>query len=503
MTAKTIEVELPNEAATMHLGEDIALALRPGDVLLLDGDLGAGKTTLARALIRALADNPNLEVPSPTFTIVQEYDARIPLRHFDLYRLAAADELDELGIEELLADSVTIVEWPSRAEGRFPSAAVTIALEMDGAGRRAELAGSGSAFDRIARSLAMRDFLNSAGWGEAQRSRFVIDASARHYETISLPGQPVRVTADSPRLMLGPPVRDGRAYAEIAHLAQTVAAFVGVGRSLKAQGIAVPEVYAADTERGFMLLEHLGDGRFLSEAGEPIASRYAAAAELLATIHGKDWPTAMPVGDGITHLLPPFDRDAMTIEIELLPDWYVPYVSGKPPSAALKFEYGRLWNAALDLIEDGETSILLRDYHSPNLVWRDDRQGHDRLGVLDFQDAMRGPTAYDVASLALDARVDIPPSIEQSTFNAYLAARKAAGDFDEETFRLAYAIMAAQRNSKILGIFVRLDRRDGKPHYLKFLPRIRGYLSRSLAHPALSALRALYDENGFLGAPSS
>jgi aminoglycoside/choline kinase family phosphotransferase len=98
----------------------------------------------------------------------------------------------------------------------------------------------------------------------------------------------------------------------------------------------------------------------------------------------------------------------------------------------------------------------------------------------------------------MDARVTVSSEIERQTLDAYIAARHAAGAFDEEAFIEAYAIMAAQRNSKILGIFVRLDRRDGKPAYLKHLPRIRDYLRRALAHPALVGLRDFYTEHGLL-----
>lgn len=142
---------------------------------------------------------------------------------------------------------------------------------------------------------------------------------------------------------------------------------------------------------------------------------------------------------------------------------------------------------------------MLRDFHSPNIVWRDDRKGHDRLGIVDFQDALIGPSAYDVASLAMDARVTVGPGMERTTVDAYVAARKAQGGFDEKAFAEAYAIMAAQRNSKILGIFVRLNERDGKPDYLKHLPRIRDYLERALAHPALAELRDFYERNGLIG----
>ncbi len=300
MGLDTIRLALEDEAETQRLGQDIAMALRVGDVLLLKGDLGAGKSTLARAIIRTLADDPALEVPSPTFTLVQAYDTRVPVRHFDLYRLSSPDELQELGLDEALQEAAVLVEWPERAEGSFPASAVTIELTHVGSGREASISGAGPAFDRIRRSLAIRKFLAGAGWGDAQRAHLTGDASARAYETASLPGEAVRIVMNSPRLVLGPPVRDGKPYAVIAHTAQTVAAFVGVGGALRANGVTVPTIYASDLENGFLLIEHLGSQSFLSD-GEPVAERYAAAAELLAFMHGKSWPDEMSVIGGAPH----------------------------------------------------------------------------------------------------------------------------------------------------------------------------------------------------------
>jgi hypothetical protein len=493
-----VERFLADDSETARLGEDIAMALRPGDALALAGDLGAGKTTLARGLIRAMAGDADLDVPSPTFTLVQSYDLRVPIHHYDLYRLSSPDELDELGLDEALANGAALIEWPERADDRLPKGFITIALTDQGAGRLVRISGSGTAFARIERSLAMRDFLGTAGWGQASRKHFTGDASARSYELVTLPGKPVRVLMNSPRLVLGPPVRDGKPYAVIAHTAQSVAAFVAIAGALANAGVSVPEIYAQDLDRGFLLISHLGTDGILDGAGRPIAERYAASAALLASIHLRAWPPEMPVAPGLAHDLPPFDRDAMMIEVDLLPAWYVPYTTGKPADEALLARYAALWGAAFDRLERAEKSIVLRDVHSPNIIWRADRSGRDRLGIIDFQDAMFGPAAYDVASLALDARVTIPADIEAATVKAYVDARKAAGPFDEVGFAEAYAIMAAQRNSKILGIFVRLDRRDGKPAYLKHLPRIRDYLARALAHPALAEMRDFYRAHGFV-----
>ncbi|RWM36184.1 tRNA (adenosine(37)-N6)-threonylcarbamoyltransferase complex ATPase subunit type 1 TsaE [Mesorhizobium sp.] len=498
MAETALERFLADEAATARLGEDLAMALRAGDIIALKGDLGAGKSTLARALIRALADDADLEVPSPTFTLVQSYQTRVPVHHFDLYRLSSPDELDELGLDDALAQGAALVEWPERAEDRLPANALQVELAEHGEGRIARLSGQGATFERVARSFAMRDFLAAAGWGDASRRHFVGDASARSYETVSLPGQAPRVLMNSPRLVLGPPVRDGKPYAVIAHTAQSVTAFVAIDRALLAGGVSVPMIHAQDLDQGFLLIEHLGPEGFLGGDGQPIAERYEAAGELLAMMHGKAWPNRMEAAPGVFHDVPPFDRDAMLIEADLLVDWYVPWITGKPASDALRAGYHKEWTALLDRLEGQEYTLMLRDFHSPNIIWRAERSGLDRLGIVDVQDALIGPAAYDVASLAMDARVTVSPAIERRTLEAYVAARRRAGVFDEAGFAEAYAIMAAQRNSKILGIFVRLEKRDGKPYYLKHLPRIRDYLRRALAHPALGDLKEFYMAHGLL-----
>jgi N-acetylmuramate 1-kinase len=493
-----IERFLPGEQATALLGNDIAAALRVGDVVALKGDLGAGKTALARAIIRSLAGDETLDVPSPTFTLLQSYETRLPVAHFDLYRLGSPAELDELGFAEQAAEAVTLVEWPERAGDRLPADAIEIALEHEGQGRLAHISAPQAALARLQRSLDIRDFLERSGWPGTRRTYLAGDASARSYETVSLPGRQLVVLMNSPPLVLGPPVRGDKAYAEIAHTARTVSAFVAVDRLLHDAGFAVPEIYAEDLDRGLLVIENLGSGSFTAPDGTPVPGRYAAAAELLAAMHGRPWPHEAEAAPGVTHVIPPFDRAAMLIEVDLLLDWYVPATKGREASREERAGFAKVWNAALDSIAGCETTLMLRDIQAPNFIWRDDRKGFDRLGLIDFQDALIGPSAYDVASLAMDARVTMPQHVEQQTVEAYVRARQGAGAFDRDAFELAYATMAAQRNSKILGIFVRLHRRDGKPVYLKHLPRIRDYLRRALAHPALTEMRDFYERHGFL-----
>ena len=152
-----------------------------------------------------------------------------------------------------------------------------------------------------------------------------------------------------------------------------------------------------------------------------------------------------------------------------------------------------LWRQHLQPAIDAPPTWVLRDFHSPNLLWLPERSELARLGILDFQDAVMGPPAYDLASLLQDARVDVSEQIELALLGRYVRGRREADpDFDPGHFIRMYVTLAAQRASKILGIFARLDRRDGKPQYLRHMPRVWGYLQRSLGHPALEALSAWY-----------
>ncbi len=493
-----LTLHLADEAATARFGEDLAACLVAGDFVALSGDLGAGKTSLARAAIRALGNDDAMDVPSPTFTLVQAYGGRLPVLHVDLYRIAAAAEVDELGIDEGLADGAVLVEWPERGEAALPSPALRIALAEEGEGRSVTIDGEPAAVARLARSLAIRAFLDAAGAPGSRRSHLTGDASARAYELASVPGESVRILMNSPKRPDGPPIRDGLPYSRLAHLAETVVPFVAIDRVLREKGFAAPRIDATDLDSGLLLIEHLGSDGLLDAEGRPIAERYVEAGRLLAQIHATDWPSRIDLGDGHVHDVPAYDRRAFAIETELVLDWYFPHIVGRQASSDDREAFTAAWDAALARIGDAERSLVLRDYHSPNIIWRGAEAGLSRIGLIDFQDAVIGPAAYDVAALAMDARVTIAPELERSIVAAYCEARHAAGAFDEDGFARAYAVMAAQRNTKILGIFVRLDRRDGKPAYLKHLPRIKAYLGRAFAHPALAEVSAFFADAGLL-----
>ena len=229
-----ISLFLADDAATTRLGEDLALALKAGDCLALSGDLGAGKSSLARALLRAVADDVELDVPSPTFTLVQSYELRIPVSHFDLYRLGDAGELAELGFDEALQTGICLVEWPEMAESELPKERIDLKLEHEGEGRRAIIAAPPRQMARIRRVLAIRAFLDANGYAGASRRFLTGDASLRAYESIyPRDGGSRVILMDWPPLPEGPPVLDGKPYPKVAHLAQNAYPFVAIADALQ------------------------------------------------------------------------------------------------------------------------------------------------------------------------------------------------------------------------------------------------------------------------------
>ena len=204
-------------------------------------------------------------------------------------------------------------------------------------------------------------------------------------------------------------------------------------------------------------------------------------------------PDDLPVAPTRDYTIPPYDRDALLIEVELLLDWYVPHIAARDRSPGSRATVRAIWARGARADRRGRRAPgRCATYHSPNLIWLPRaRRACARVGILDFQDALMGHPAYDVASLLQDARVDRVGRARTEAarpLRASGAARSAA--FDMAAFARAYAIMGAQRKTKILGIFARLDRRDGKPHYLRASAAHRDYLPRDLAHPALAGLKA-------------
>ncbi len=305
---------------------------------------------------------------------------------------------------------------------------------------------------------AAPDFLINAGWGGASILPLAGDASFRRYFRVIAPGRQA-VLMDAP-----PPQEDPRP-------------FIAIAGHLRSLGFAAPEILASDLEHGLVLLEDFGDARMrevVDAAPESEQRIYADVVALLARLHQS------PAAD-----LPPYSRTELHRETGLFTEWYCPAVELTVDLAS----YRQAWDAAFDYIE-GPLVTVLRDYHAENIMLIEGEVGEASLGLLDFQDALAGHPAYDLVSLLQDARRDVAPDLEASMRVAYAVAAKPGPTFDA-----AYAVLGAQRNAKIIGIFMRLWKRDGKPRYLGYLPRVWRYLERDLRHPALAEVAAWFAAN--------
>ena len=306
------------------------------------------------------------------------------------------------------------------------------------------------------------EFLASCGWRGAEILPLAGDASFRRYFRV-VDGDRSAVLMDAP-----PPHEDPRP-------------FVAVAEWLASVGLSAPEILARDLDKGLLLLGDFGDWRlreWLDDNPEGERDLYERATDVLIHLHRHPAMAGLPV-----HGL-----DQWLEELKLFTDWYCPAVGIEVDAAS----YREAWTEVLQPVAtDGLGPVtVLRDYHAENIMLVGEREGVEHFGLLDFQDALAGHPAYDLASVLEDARRDVPAEIERVMIDRYVATCGRG-----EAFERAYWVLAAQRNTRILGVFTRLWKRDNKPHYRRFQPRMWGLLERDLAVPHLQPVRDWFDTN--------
>ncbi|HRW29317.1 MAG TPA: phosphotransferase, partial [Emcibacteraceae bacterium] len=318
------------------------------------------------------------------------------------------------------------------------------------------------------RSEKIRLFLKDIGWKGAEVTPLAGDASFRRYDRVVLNGQKA-VLMDAP-----PEFEDTRP-------------FVAVASYLRDLGLAAPKILARDFEEGFLLLEDLGDNLFKTVLEkDPLQelTLYKKAVDELVLINRFDPPSELPYGEG-KYTLPHYDMDLLLNEIFLFSDWYYPALTGKRMPFKKRQEYAELWKNVLAKVSTAKECLVLRDYHAENLLSLE----NGKIGMLDFQDAVIGHAAYDLVSLLQDARRDVDSDTEEKMVD-YMADKLGR---DKQIFKEHYAILGAQRDTKIIGIFARLFLRDGKDIYLKLIPRMWGLLERCFEHPVLEDIKIWMD----------
>ena len=328
-------------------------------------------------------------------------------------------------------------------------------------------------------------FLEGAGWADAVRTPLPGDASSRRYERLQRGGERAM-------LLIQPDPAARSDYAVAAKLAgNDPLAVVAVGQQLTQRGFSAPRTLAADLDRGLVLLEDFGDGllaRVLEASPEREAELYGRAVDTLASLYRSTFPQDMD-WRGRNWRVGNYDRDVMLAETRLLLDWYAPD-QGWEVAESDREAWDAAWGEAFAALDAHAPGLVLRDYHAENLFVLDERDFEAATGLIDYQDAVLGHPAYDLASLLEDARRDVSPDMVPQMIERFCHRARIG---NTPAFQAAYAVIGAQRSVKILGIFVRLAERDGKPRYRELLPRVEAHVANSLRNDALAPVRAWWE----------
>ncbi len=345
-------------------------------------------------------------------------------------------------------------------------------------------------------------FLADHGLGSARREPLAGDASTRSYERIEAPDGARLILMDQPPVLetpICPPdatdaERLALGYNAAARLAAgSVAAFVTAAAWLRERGLSAPRITAFDASEGFAVLEDLGDGLFatLIARGEPETPLYEAAVDVQVRLHAEP-PPAVLATEGVAWPLLTYDALAFKVGTDTFLDWW-PKFAGLPPfETAAVAEWDALWGPVWVRGEAGASVFTHRDYHAQNLLWLPERTGPARVGLLDFQDALRAHPAWDLTHLLQDARRDVSPDLEAAMLGRYLGARR---DLDRESFLADYRALAASNAARILGRVFARQALLGRDQYKAFMPRTWRYLERNLEDPALIGLKAWFQRH--------
>lgn len=351
------------------------------------------------------------------------------------------------------------------------------------------------------RAAARTAFIEISGWGEAGVESFPGDASTRRYFRL-IRGEDVAVLMDAPKGVEAPNEPEGASVAErqalgynaVARLAgPDPAAFACVNNELVIRGFSAPKILAADLEQGFILLEDFGASVYARVIeNDPALERplYEAAVECLGDIYRSSFPARMHWREAGWRVRD-YDETALLAETHLFLDWYA-VDKGAKISLAARADWDAIWRELFGTLNAHAPGLALRDFHAENLFWLPERESIERVGLIDFQDALFAHPAYDLVSFLEDARRDVSKELVEPLIMQFCESAKIT---DVEAFHRAYAVMGAQRNAKILGIFVRLAERDNKPSYRALIPRVLAHFRNNLKGENFAALRDWLNAN--------
>jgi hypothetical protein len=346
-------------------------------------------------------------------------------------------------------------------------------------------------------------FLVDHGLATARREPLNGDASTRSYVRLRpANGAPPLILMDQPPVLETPICPPGATDAERLALgynaaarlaAGSIAAFVTAAAYLRDHGLSAPRIVAFDVDAGLAVLEDLGDGLFatLIAEGQPEAPLYQAAVDVQVQLHEQRPPDILEA-KGLTWPLLSYDTLAFKVATDTFLEWWPKFAGMAAFTPDAVAEWDALWAPVWVRGEAGASVFCHRDYHAQNLLWLPDRKGPARVGLLDFQDALRAHPTWDLAHLLQDARRDVSPELEALMLDRYLRARPGV---DREAFLADYRALAASNAARILGRVFARQALLGRDQYKAFMPRTWRYLERDLTDPALAGLKQWFDRH--------
>lgn len=459
--------------------KELSVMLKPGDVIALNGQIGSGKTTFAKLLINSLTETPLDEISSPTFNLYQTYESgALEIAHYDFYRIESEIELSEIDLSDSFENKICIIEWADKYSKILPEDRIEILIECQDVDRIYKVKPLGKCREILDNLNKIKNFLNDLDINFTRLEKLPGDASKRKY---------FRVTGLKDNMILMDATQENDTRSKTG-LSQGIDDFIIIGEYLDSINVRVPKLIARNKTDALLLEEDLGERCYLTAVNrESYKKLYKPAIETLIHISNIKHPKNISINAN-AHYMRDFDLDIYLNEAEIFIDYYWPFVNGKICSEDQKQEFIHIMKKAYSDLTNDKT-LMLRDFHSPNLLFLENEKGYKKCAIIDFQDALLGHPLYDLVSLTNDARLTINEDHEKYLIELYKADfRFNDYQFDKLSFMEQYHILGVQRSIKILGIFARLAILENNHTYLSHMPRIINYIKRIMYSSNLKEL---------------
>lgn len=461
------------------LARVISKILVKGDIVALIGEIGSGKTTFSKRLINELTSIHINEINSPTFNLYTIYDKNgVQVNHYDFYRVENSEDLLEIDLIESYKSGITIIEWADKYINALKNDYIEVHLKEKKNHREYQVIGRGSFRQRIKNANSLEYFLDQTNLKINRQEDIKGDASKRKYHRLYTENSTLILMDSSQEKKIASPTK----------LSTSINDYIHICKYLEKINIRVPKLFYTDTENEYLIEEDFGDLQYsqVVSAGN-FKELYQPAISTLLHITRINHPHDLEV-DGMKYKIPEYDNMTYLNEIEIFIKFYWPYKKGHICSPSTQNEFMDIFNELLGKLSS-DKSLVLRDFHSPNLMFLNTEKNHRKCGVIDFQDALIGHPIYDLVSLSQDARVTITEEQENFLLEQYKVEFDYNNyNFDKSTIMDQYCILGAQRSLKILGIFARLSIIDNRNDYIGHMPRIINYIRKNMKNSNLSNL---------------